>query len=77
MSVRDKRLSLEDVTVSFDGFKALNKLTLWEGNVRKTNANEGIEELKACKESTWPRSVPASSTTPRGPSIAPMAGRSS
>lgn len=25
----------------------LNKLTLWEGNVRKTNANEGIEELKA------------------------------
>jgi urea transport system ATP-binding protein len=28
MSVRDKRLSLEDLTVSFDGFKALNKLTL-------------------------------------------------
>ncbi len=26
--VRDKRLYLEDVTVSFDGFKALNKLTL-------------------------------------------------
>ncbi len=29
MSVRDKRLYLEDVTVSFDGFKALNKLTLY------------------------------------------------
>jgi urea transport system ATP-binding protein len=28
MSVRDKRLGLEDVTVSFDGFKALNRLTL-------------------------------------------------
>ncbi len=28
MSVRDKRLSLEDLTVSFDGFKALNKLSL-------------------------------------------------
>ena len=28
MSVRDKRLSLEEVTVSFDGFKALNHLTL-------------------------------------------------
>ena len=28
MSVRDKRLDLEDLTVSFDGFKALNKLTL-------------------------------------------------
>jgi urea transport system ATP-binding protein len=28
MSGRDKRLSLEDVTVSFDGFKALNQLTL-------------------------------------------------
>ena len=28
MSVRDKRLYLEDVTVSFDGFKALNNLTL-------------------------------------------------
>jgi urea transport system ATP-binding protein len=28
MSVRDKRLSLQDVTVSFDGFKALNQLTL-------------------------------------------------
>ena len=28
MSVRDKRLSLEEVTVSFDGFKALNQLTL-------------------------------------------------
>jgi len=28
MSVRDKRLSLEDLTVSFDGFKALNQLTL-------------------------------------------------
>src|SRR5580692_8647974 len=27
--VRDKRLYLEDVTVSFDGFKALNKLTLY------------------------------------------------
>ena len=29
MSVRDKRLNLEDLTVSFDGFKALNKLTLY------------------------------------------------
>src|SRR5271167_3243755 len=29
MSVRDKRLYLEDLTVSFDGFKALNKLTLY------------------------------------------------
>lgn len=28
MNVRDKRLMLEDVTVSFDGFKALNELTL-------------------------------------------------
>jgi urea transport system ATP-binding protein len=28
MSVRDKRLDLENLTVSFDGFKALNKLTL-------------------------------------------------
>jgi urea transport system ATP-binding protein len=28
MSVRDKRLDLEDLTVSFDGFKALNQLTL-------------------------------------------------
>jgi urea transport system ATP-binding protein len=28
MSLRDKQLSLENVTVSFDGFKALNKLTL-------------------------------------------------
>src|SRR5277367_3129474 len=28
MSVRDKRLDLEDLTVSFDGFKALNKLSL-------------------------------------------------
>jgi len=28
-SVRDKRLYLEDLTVSFDGFKALNKLTLY------------------------------------------------
>jgi urea transport system ATP-binding protein len=28
MSVRDKRLALEDLTVSFDGFKALNRLTL-------------------------------------------------
>ena len=28
MSVRDKRLSLEGVTVSFDGFKALNNLSL-------------------------------------------------
>jgi urea transport system ATP-binding protein len=28
LSVRDKRLQLEDLTVSFDGFKALNKLTL-------------------------------------------------
>jgi urea transport system ATP-binding protein len=29
MSVRDKRLDLENLTVSFDGFKALNKLTLY------------------------------------------------
>ncbi|HEX5431603.1 MAG TPA: urea ABC transporter ATP-binding protein UrtD [Bryobacteraceae bacterium] len=29
MSVRDKRLYLEDLTVSFDGFKALNGLTLY------------------------------------------------
>jgi len=29
MSVRDKRLYLKDVTVSFDGFKALNKLSLF------------------------------------------------
>jgi urea transport system ATP-binding protein len=29
MSVRDERLYLEDLTVSFDGFKALNKLTLY------------------------------------------------
>jgi urea transport system ATP-binding protein len=29
MTVRDKRLYLEDLTVSFDGFKALNKLTLY------------------------------------------------
>jgi urea transport system ATP-binding protein len=29
MSVRDKRLYLEDLTVSFDGFKALNNLTLY------------------------------------------------
>jgi urea transport system ATP-binding protein len=29
MSVRDKRLQLENLTVSFDGFKALNKLTLF------------------------------------------------
>jgi len=29
MSMRDKRLYLEDLTVSFDGFKALNKLTLY------------------------------------------------
>src|SRR5579872_3415598 len=28
MSARDKRLQLEDLTVSFDGFKALNKLSL-------------------------------------------------
>src|SRR5271154_5090759 len=28
MSARDKRLQLQDVTVSFDGFKALNDLTL-------------------------------------------------
>ena len=27
--IRDKRLYLEDLTVSFDGFKALNKLTLY------------------------------------------------
>src|ERR1700710_1003803 len=29
MSARDKRLYLEDLTVSFDGFKALNDLTLY------------------------------------------------
>ena len=29
MNVRNKRLYLEDLTVSFDGFKALNKLTLY------------------------------------------------
>jgi len=29
MNVRNKRLYLEDVTVSFDGFKALNQLTLY------------------------------------------------
>jgi urea transport system ATP-binding protein len=29
MSVRDKRLHIEDLTVSFDGFKALNNLTLY------------------------------------------------
>src|SRR5712692_2702123 len=29
MTVRDKRLYLEDLTVSFDGFKALNKLSLY------------------------------------------------
>lgn len=29
MSARDKRLYLEDLTVSFDGFKALNNLTLY------------------------------------------------
>jgi urea transport system ATP-binding protein len=29
MSVRDKRLYLEDLTVSFDGFRALNKLSLY------------------------------------------------
>ena len=29
MSVRDKRLYLENLTVSFDGFKALNELTLY------------------------------------------------
>src|SRR5215471_11846721 len=29
MIVRDKRLYLEDLTVSFDGFKALNELTLY------------------------------------------------
>src|SRR5580698_10184313 len=29
MSIRNKRLYLEDLTVSFDGFKALNKLTLY------------------------------------------------
>jgi len=29
MSIRDKRLYLEDLTVSFDGFKALNQLTLY------------------------------------------------
>src|SRR3982074_2823878 len=27
--IRDKRLYLEDLTVSFDGFKALNKLSLY------------------------------------------------
>jgi urea transport system ATP-binding protein len=29
MSVRNKRLYIEDLTVSFDGFKALNKLSLY------------------------------------------------
>ena len=29
MNVRNKRLYLEDLTVSFDGFKALNRLTLY------------------------------------------------
>jgi urea transport system ATP-binding protein len=29
MSVRDKKLQLQDLTVSFDGFKALNKLSLY------------------------------------------------
>src|ERR1700752_4000513 len=29
MSVRDKKLILQDLTVSFDGFKALNKLSLY------------------------------------------------
>src|SRR6201987_4951953 len=29
MNVRNKRLLLEDLTVSFDGFKALNELTLY------------------------------------------------
>src|ERR1700730_5184179 len=29
MSVRNKRLYLEDLTVSFDGFKALNQLSLY------------------------------------------------
>src|SRR5690242_1734133 len=29
MMIRDKRLYLEDLTVSFDGFKALNGLTLY------------------------------------------------
>jgi urea transport system ATP-binding protein len=29
MSVRDKKLVLQDLTVSFDGFKALNQLTLY------------------------------------------------
>src|SRR5579864_4029335 len=29
MNVRNKRLYIEDLTVSFDGFKALNKLTLY------------------------------------------------
>ena len=29
MSARDKKLHLEDLTVSFDGFKALNKLSLY------------------------------------------------
>src|SRR6516225_1268654 len=29
MRVRDKRLNLEDLTVSFDGFKALNQLSLY------------------------------------------------
>src|SRR5579862_2254234 len=28
MTLRDKRLNLENLTVSFDGFKALNKLSL-------------------------------------------------
>jgi urea transport system ATP-binding protein len=29
MSVRDNKLVLQDLTVSFDGFKALNKLSLY------------------------------------------------
>src|ERR1700685_67393 len=29
MSVRDKRLNLQNLTVSFDGFRALNDLTLY------------------------------------------------
>ena len=29
MNVRDKRLYLEDLTVSFDGFRALNQLSLF------------------------------------------------
>src|SRR5271170_5504296 len=29
MSIRDKKLNLESLTVSFDGFKALNDLTLY------------------------------------------------